>query len=273
MTNEDKLHLIRDELDGQRMDLKGGLRLLRDLVKARQKVSKFIKIVPLPDDVVLARLKEGQAAVQREELDIDSSELVDYANDITRVFRRHELLTNSAFDGGSYLDGCRKGVYEPAGMGESGGLKEPGIDYLGVQVLRPLYEGYRESYLSLLSKGEWAHPYCPLCGSSAVIAKRIGDAGKRHLCCGVCDASWPYDMFKCPFCGNESQETLSLQIEREDRCRAECCKRCNGYIKMVDLRGGGTEDMFIELEDIKSYRLDVAAKGDGLLSGDCIGLR
>jgi hypothetical protein len=267
MTDEEKVRVLTGELEGRKTGLGGALRLLKDLVEARKRVGRFLKINPLPDADVVSRLKEGGPVVREGEMDTNAPELIRHAAEIARVFRQHELFTEQAVDGQVFLSDRREKVPRLHGSREFGNSDEPAIDYMRAQVLRPVYERYREAYVQLLSGEEWSHPYCPLCGSLPVIEKRVGDGGRRYLCCGLCDTSWPYVMFRCPRCQNEEQKLLSsFQIAEGSRYSADCCASCKGYIKVVDLRDSGMEDMFIELEDVKSYLLDVAAQREGLVS-------
>ena len=44
------------------------------------------------------------------------------------------------------------------------------------------------------------------------------------------------------------------------------CRSCGRYLKVIDERNGGPNETFVELDDIKSFQLDVAAMEEGLRS-------
>jgi FdhE protein len=68
---------------------------------------------------------------------------------------------------------------------------------------------------------------------------------------------------KCPFCGNEEQQTLAyFSIEGEERYRVDVCNECKRYIKTVDFRET-REEANLDVEDIATLHLDMLANEEG----------
>lgn len=111
---------------------------------------------------------------------------------------------------------------------------------------------------------------CPFCGSPASLAvlSRAGD-GKRHLCCGLCGASWSFPRIRCPACDNEDQDRLGfLKVDHEAPAWVETCDACKAAIKTVDERrlpAGAT--VVPVVEDILTLHLDLLARREGYTPG------
>jgi FdhE protein len=89
--------------------------------------------------------------------------------------------------------------------------------------------------------------------------------GERCLHCELCGQEWPYPRLKCPFCGNDEQETLGyFQAEQEEGFRVYFCRKCRRYIKTVDGRVF-EEPAPMELEYLATLHLDLAAAERGFV--------
>jgi len=100
-----------------------------------------------------------------------------------------------------------------------------------------------------------------------------GEGGKRILVCHRCETRWPFRRIVCPFCGNDDHKLLGyLTLAGEEsgegaeggagaRVRLDTCDSCRTYLKVVDLRVGGT--IFPEIEDLLTPRHDLAASQQG----------
>jgi len=68
---------------------------------------------------------------------------------------------------------------------------------------------------------------------------------------------------KCPFCGNEEQQTLSyFTVEGDERYRVDVCDVCKHYIKTLDFRNAG-EEAILDVEDVATLHLDMLAHEEG----------
>lgn len=75
--------------------------------------------------------------------------------------------------------------------------------------------------------------HCPLCGG-APAASLIQGSGHRYLHCSQCEAQWHRLRAECTQCGDS--ENIQLQSETlEDSVRAETCRHCQSYLKMLVL--------------------------------------
>jgi len=147
---------------------------------------------------------------------------------------------------------------------ESG--EEGVFDLLGFLVeesLRPALEVLSEKYGDTIAKSNWTEGYCPICGREPKISELRGEGGSRFLFCGQCGFEWQFKRVRCPFCGNEDQQTLAyFTIEEEEKYRVDVCNVCNKYIKAVDFRKAEKEPN-LDVEDIATLHLDILADEEG----------
>ncbi len=129
--------------------------------------------------------------------------------------------------------------------------------------LRPALEKVVERCGDAVRKSEWSEGYCPICGREPKIGEIRDDEGGRYLFCNQCGFEWHYRRIKCPFCGNEEQQTLAyFTIEEDDRYRVDVCNQCKRYIKIVDFRDR-KERADMDVEDIATLHLDMLANDEG----------
>ena len=136
------------------------------------------------------------------------------------------------------------------------------VDMFLEESLRPALEAVVEKYGSTIGKYAWDEGYCPICGKEPKIGE-IKEEGVRHLFCNQCGIEWPYQRIKCPFCGNEEQQSLAyFTVEDDERYRVDVCNECRRYIKIVDFREG-KEEANLDIEDIATLHLDILANEEG----------
>ena len=129
--------------------------------------------------------------------------------------------------------------------------------------LRPALEKVVQAYGDVVRKSEWSEGYCPICGREPKIGEIRDDEGTRYLYCNQCGFEWDYRRIKCPFCGNEEQQTLAyFTIEEDSRYRVDVCNECKRYIKIVDFRDT-KEKANMDVEDIATLHLDMLANDEG----------
>jgi FdhE protein len=106
---------------------------------------------------------------------------------------------------------------------------------------------------------------CPVCGGTPMMAKLQQKDGKRVLECSLCNTQWRFKRLRCPFCGNEDQNTLGFFFSEEHSAyRVDKCDKCKHYIKTVDERQK-TEDKLkaLAIEDLATLYLDILAEKEG----------
>ncbi|MBN2254760.1 MAG: formate dehydrogenase accessory protein FdhE [Deltaproteobacteria bacterium] len=140
------------------------------------------------------------------------------------------------------------------------------FDILGLfleESLRPALELLVRKYHDIIKSSQWAEGYCPVCGKEPKIGELREEEGFRYLFCNQCGCEWDYMRVKCPFCGNDDQQTLAyFTIEDEEKYRVDVCNKCNRYIKTVDFRKIG-EEANLDVEDIATLHLDMLANEEG----------
>jgi FdhE protein len=113
------------------------------------------------------------------------------------------------------------------------------------------------------AKAGWTEGYCPICGREPKIGEIRGKSENRYLFCNQCGFEWSYRYIKCPFCGNEEQQSLAyFTIDGDERYRVDVCNECKRYIKMVDFRGVKRK-ADLDVEDIATLHLDMLANDEG----------
>jgi FdhE protein len=129
--------------------------------------------------------------------------------------------------------------------------------------LRPALEKVAVRYGDAVRKAGWAEGYCPVCGREPKIGEIRDEEGSRYLFCNQCGFEWNYLRIKCPFCGNEEQQSLAyFTIEGDERYRVDVCNECKRYIKIVDFREA-KQKADLDVEDIATLHLDMLANDEG----------
>lgn len=129
--------------------------------------------------------------------------------------------------------------------------------------LRPALEKVAEKYGETISRLDWSEGYCPICGKEPKIGQIRDDEDERYLYCHQCGYEWPFRRIRCPFCGNEEQQSLAyFTVEGEERYRVDVCNECKRYIKIVDFRAT-KETANLDIEDIATLHLDMLANEEG----------
>jgi FdhE protein len=137
------------------------------------------------------------------------------------------------------------------------------VDMFLEESLRPALEMVAEKFGPVIAKYKWDEGYCPVCGKEPKIGEIKEEEGVRYLFCNQCGIEWPYQRIKCPFCGNEEQQTLAyFTVEDDERYRVDVCNECKRYIKIVDFREM-KEDANLDIEDIATLHLDILANEEG----------
>jgi FdhE protein len=137
------------------------------------------------------------------------------------------------------------------------------VDLFLEESLRPALEKVAEKYGKNINETGWNEGYCPICGKEPKIGEIREEEGRRFLFCTQCGFEWRFRRIKCPFCGNEEQQTLAyFTIEGEEKYRVDVCHECKRYIKIVDFRES-KEEANLDVEDIATLHLDMLANEEG----------
>jgi len=129
--------------------------------------------------------------------------------------------------------------------------------------LRPDLEKVVEKYGDSVAKADWTEGYCPICGREPKIGELREEEGRRYLFCNQCGYEWSFVRIKCPFCGNEEQQSLAFfTVEGDERYRVDVCNECKRYIKIIDFRET-KQEANLDVEDIATLHLDMLAYEEG----------
>lgn len=108
---------------------------------------------------------------------------------------------------------------------------------------------------------QWLQGRCPVCGSRPSFAVLDRETGKRYLYCGLCEIKWRFRRLGCPYC--DSNESQFITVEGMEKYRLYICEECHGYIKTIDEKKTGLEDVNLFWEDINTIHLDLLAMREG----------
>lgn len=144
--------------------------------------------------------------------------------------------------------------------------EEPSFDLVELFIeesLRPALERVAARHGEAIRRLGWAQGFCPVCGREPKIGEIRDEEGSRYLFCNQCGFEWNYQRIKCPFCGNEEQQSLAyFTIEGDERYRVDVCNECKRYIKIVDFREA-KQKADLDVEDIATLHLDMLANDEG----------
>lgn len=135
--------------------------------------------------------------------------------------------------------------------------------FLFNHALKPFYRRYAREMKAFVNEEDWLRSICPVCGHRPVMARLMGEGGRRHLVCGLCDTVWAYRRLECPYCGAGHEELREITVDGEPLYRLHVCNRCRGYVKSLDARELPDGDRISEVDDIAGGFLDLVAERQG----------
>jgi len=279
MTNE-LLHQI-DRLIQKRPMYKEALSVYRDIVVFLNEIEPDIKYVMKDEVVREIKVKEGFPLFSREDLPIDLKaasslfkRLLEHLSSKKRKDKEAlEKALKRARTDSEWINSVIAAFLsrdEPAvsRMAKEVTLEPMILKFLTNMALKPSLNTLKESAGERIEKDGWNYGYCPLCGSYPDMAY-LGDQGKRFLHCELCGYEWYYPRLKCPFCENDQPKKLGYFVsEEEEGFRVDSCKKCNCYIKTLDMRVI-EQPAPLELENLITLHLDMLAHEQGFKAGNC----
>jgi len=147
-------------------------------------------------------------------------------------------------------------------MAQEVSLDSTVLKFVTTMALKPSLNTLKGLVSGAIQKGSWEYGYCPLCGSWPDIAY-LDEQGTRMLHCELCGFEWNYPRIKCPFCENSDSKELGYFMSQEEKgLRVDFCKKCNVYIKTIDLRVAEAPAP-LELENLITLHLDMLAHEQG----------
>ncbi|MGQ9497781.1 MAG: formate dehydrogenase accessory protein FdhE [Desulfotomaculales bacterium] len=146
-------------------------------------------------------------------------------------------------------------------------LPREALGFLINHALKPIMRAYAAEAVKWCDTEQWRHGVCPVCGGRPSLAILEKEVGRRYLYCGLCDTRWRYKRLGCPFCDTEAphgQEFFTL--EGNEKYRIYVCNTCRGYLKTIDERRAGEEEIDLFWEDISTVHLDILAMREGYVN-------
>lgn len=226
-----------------------------------------------------SRQEQGFPLLRGEMLRIDATAAQLFFADLLQVLRDHgqqgqeelAVLQTALAAGGLDLPKLLRAVFERdreplARTAEKLQVQPALLEYSLTTALGAALERCRQQGLESAVQG-WDHGYCPICGGLPAIAELSGEEGKKRLQCGLCGNHWAFKRLTCIHCGNTDHETLAyFTAEGESGCRVDVCRKCSGYLKVVDSRER-SDDFPLEIEDVATLHLDLMAAREGFSRG------
>lgn len=141
------------------------------------------------------------------------------------------------------------------------------VFFTAFQAIGPFMEKASLSLRDKFDYESWDRGFCPICGRKPSMAKLRTEDGLKLLQCSLCRSWWPYAERRCTVCGNEDGETLGYLHTKEDEARqVDLCDKCKKYMKVIDCGKLG-RDVNLDIEDLATVYLDIAARERGYESG------
>ena len=220
------------------------------------------------------RNSQGLSFLRPEDIQIDQDLFGGLLGGIGQIIQSKTKRSVSVTSNKTYLaerwETLLRGLMEDS-SGLEKAAKEMKVDYalfsfLMVQSFAPFLESYAEKLKGHIDYSGWLRGYCPVCGAEPLMARLEKETGKRWLFCSLCRTEWLFRRLKCPFCGNNDQESLRyFYSEDEEAYRVDVCDKCKRYTKTVDARKAESiRSLFVE--DLVTLPLDMVAEKEGFIS-------
>lgn len=133
--------------------------------------------------------------------------------------------------------------------------------------LKPIMRAYAAEAVKWCDTESWQRGICPVCGGRPSLAIIEKEQGRRYLYCGLCETRWRYKRIGCPFCDlEEPQGQEFFTLEGNEKYRIYVCNGCRAYLKTVDERRAGEEEIDPFWEDVGTVHLDILAMREGYIN-------
>jgi len=227
----------------------------------------------LSRETIRKRLSHGRPVLRFSELNLDWPTVQDVFAKVTATFARYprlfgELPENLKKPGASRLltrkaaEAWFNGKELPRKIQD--GISENLLQAIIQAALHPFLAIYARAYIDSVEQESWRRRYCPICGGSPDLAYLEKEYGARWLVCSRCDSEWLFQRLQCPHCGSQDQEDLAFYTDDEGMYRLYTCRNCQNYLKAIDLRKTGDEDILLPLQRLLTLDMDRQAREKGL---------
>ncbi len=251
------------------LDILEEILILREEHRRRMKREVF----PVGEKLIAAKMAGGLPLVDFSTVDFDLSEPREYFLALLEIAEKRNPgetaeMARKVREGEIPFNDLIYESFNPLPVEEEaeGGEEDATFDLVELFIeesLRPALEQVVARHGEAVTKAGWSEGYCPVCGREPKIGEIRDEEGTRYLFCNQCGFEWSFLRIKCPFCGNEEQQTLAyFTIEADERYRVDVCNACKRYIKIVDFRETDRK-ADLDVEDIATLHLDMLANDEG----------
>lgn len=238
---------------------------------------------PLTDNDIKVKMENSIPMITWDKLSLNDAYLRDLFQAICGIMKNHEesesgsiqKLIDAEHHGNLKLKNLVEKLFQHdssyfQSLSKDLEVSEDILVFVSLNLAKPFFEVIAEQIKDqiadkVMMDTVWLKNYCPVCGSSAHLAKLEKDAGKKILYCSLCGTEWRFMRIKCPFCCTEEQKNMKFLAQEKSPYRIDVCKKCKRYIKTLDERKGGDEKRtFIpSVEDLATMYLDILAEKEG----------
>ncbi len=248
---------------------------------AQEKSTPDIAPIPIPDDILSAKRKEGLPLIDKTEFRIDPAAARDLFLTLCDIAAQPAEglpvdvapLKKAVLSDGIDLDSLFTSVLrdDKAPLAEAAratGVETSLLEFLIYNSVKPSLTVCRDQLtVHLDPDARWDKGYCPVCGGLPVLSVLSAETGERHLFCAVCWSEWPVPRMRCPYCDHaDPKHHAYLHTSEEPEYRVDLCENCRAYIKTVDLRQL-PRPFYPPLEALVTLHLDMMAQEQGYRSG------
>ena len=276
-----------DSLIGKEYISEATINFFRNIIKVQYEIKKNIHQEGIPfhlsDDEIKKKLQNGIPMITWDKLPLNESYLQNLFQLICEIMKNYEDKESGniqkLIDAENNEKLKLKNLIEKLFQHDSGyfqslsndlELSEDILVFMSLNLARPFFEAVAEQIKDkiadkVIKDTVWLKNFCPVCGSSAQLAKLEKEVGKKILYCSLCGTEWRFMRIKCPFCCTEEQKSIKFLKEEKGPYRIDVCEQCKRYIKTLDERKGGDEKRaFIpSVEDLATMYLDIVAEKEG----------
>ena len=135
--------------------------------------------------------------------------------------------------------------------------------------LSSFFRQHTQSTVEVLRTDLWQEGNCPLCGEMPHYGMLRPEDGAKEMECWLCGTKWVHSRIKCPFCGNEEQESLGyFTVENREICRINFCQQCRQYSKIINARKfNASGGIILSIHNLASLSHDLLARQEGFTPG------
>ena len=282
-----KIESSLDSLKGKEYISEPTVDFFKNITKAQYKIKSQLRKEEIPflltEDEVKGKMQNGIPMITWDKLPLNESCLKDLFQTICEIMKNHEENESGSIQ--KFIDAEDNGklklknLIEKLFQHDSGYFQSLSNDlevsediliFISLNLAKPFFEAVAERIKDkitgmVMMDTVWLKNFCPVCGSSAQLAKLEKEAGKKILYCSLCGTEWRFMRIKCPFCCTEEQKSMKFLEEEKGPYRIDVCEQCKRYIKTLDERKGGDEKRaFIpSVEDLATMYLDIVAEKEG----------